>query len=255
MHTLEKRRAKRIEKSKADKDLLALERQYNELWRQKREMPSIPLPEPIQDGWKRHLVLRSDIANRGDSNIFRDILRKITKTQYSKDGKFTYRNHNLKRDIEYGKQFRPLGVGEFKNIFDQTRPKWMTQTQWTDQHKKWFNKEPQTKYWIKEGGWTRSFTGHWFGAPDYYFEWEVEPHYLTHYRELDGEVESTLTKLNDVLWDNWKNNGRLKKLHGHRGYRHDDWNHSAAGEAAKEAFAFYMKEIRNPEYADDYHIK
>lgn len=254
MQTLEKRRAVRQEKTQSDKELLALERQYYSLWKQKNAAPSILLPKPIQDGFKRHLVLRSDIANRGDSDIFRDILRKVSETQYSKDGSFTYYDYKLKKKVEMEKCFRPLGVGEFAQLFEP-RLRFMRQTQWTEQHKKWFNKEPKTKWWFKGNGWTKSFTGHWFSAPDYYFEWLVEPHYLTHYKELDSDLESKLAKINATLWDNWKNRGRLTKLHGQRGYRHDSWHRSPAGKASKEAFDFYMKELRNPEYADDYHIK
>lgn len=253
MRILEKRRAKRVEINKADKKLLALERELDELNRLNWSRPSIPLPKPIQHGWKRHLVLRSDIAQRQDAHILRDIIKQITGTQYSFDGRFMTRTTWDGPEVEMGKYFKPLGVGEFKNMFLSGYTG--SGVYWTERHAKWFNKEPVTKWWIKEGGWTRSFTGHWFNAPDYWFEWYVEPHFHTHYHEPDPELESKIKKLRQKLWENWKNTARLHKLHGWKGWKRDDWYDHPHDKIADQIMEFYMREFRDPQYAEDYHVK
>ena len=108
---------------------------------------------------------------------------------------------------------------------------------------------------LANNGWAASFDGFWFNVPDWYFEWEVSDWYHTHYIPIDSELESRMSAVDDELWNNWKNRGRLTKLHGWHGRYHDDWYNSAQGTAAEEAWQFRMREIHDPEYKEDYNLK
>ena len=240
MKVIQKRRAIRQKKTDNDKQLLAIERELSRLCRIRASAPSILLPKPIQDGYKRHLVLRSDVANRTDAPILKEILKRISVVQYSKTEKFEKWDPHTKKFIPREKHLTPIGVGEFKRLTDKT---YNGGAGWNEQHLKFFNKTPTTHWWIKEGGWTRSFEGHWFTGHDYWFEWYVEPHFLTHYKEPDPELESKIDRLYKKLWDNWKNNGRLHKLHGWKGWRHSEWSRSPNAKIADDIMKEFMKEF------------
>ena len=55
------RQKRRLVKKDRDKQLIQLDKHQNLLWKQKRELPMIPLEHPYQKGWKRFFVLRKDV--------------------------------------------------------------------------------------------------------------------------------------------------------------------------------------------------
>jgi hypothetical protein len=235
MKPISKRRGQRRDKEKHDKNLLSLERELNRLYRLKWTSPMVPLPEPIRSGWKRFLVLRSDIANRSDAAVIRQILRKINVTHYSKRDDFMAWSYKLKAFVPIGKEIKPIGLGEWDNIVKNEK--------WNEQHRAFFAKGTGCQ---RSGGWFRTFEGYWF-INDYMFEYKVEPHFITELPEYNPALETKIAQLQKQLWSNWKNTGRLNKLHGYRGWRHDDWYQRTYEQIADDIMTLALKELQEHE--------
>jgi hypothetical protein len=73
-----------------DKNLLRLEREYNQLCRALRDAPVIPLAEPYQRGWSKTYVLRKDIGRRPDASVFLTVLSVINRRVWSKTRDFAH---------------------------------------------------------------------------------------------------------------------------------------------------------------------
>lgn len=239
MKPISKRRIKRVERKQRDKDLLAMEREYDKLWEAKMALPPIKLDKPIWAGYQRHLVLRDDISRSPHGEALQQLLDYYKPTQHSKDGTFREYDYKFRRWKDMDWTWRPVGVQEFED------------KGWSEKHRKYFK---YRKEWWNFGYYSRYFDGYWFNVHEWYFEWKVSDWYHTHVFPIDPDIESKIKKIRDHLWGDWKNTGRLHKLHGWKGYTRDDWYDSAAGARADEATEYVLREMKNPEYAKDYNI-
>src|SRR5438309_7971971 len=77
------RHKKRMQHEDRDKQLLALDREEDELYKQQRNLGWIELHPPVVRGWKRYFVLREDVAKAKQAAFFESILSKINTTEYS----------------------------------------------------------------------------------------------------------------------------------------------------------------------------
>ena len=234
MKIIDKRRAKRIAKNQFDKTVLALEREYKELQEAKRAIPWIKLDEPIQRGWKRFYVLRDDVNRRADANIIRDVLKRVKLTQYCDNEAFE--QYNWKAEQWYPmreEMLKPLGIGECDR-----------DPGITERHRKFLIKNSD---WFYQHGWKKIVEGYWF-KEKWMLEVKVEPHYVTHYQELDAELETKLAHIDKKLYENWKAHGRLIKLHGWHNWSWYDQDESPDRTIADALMELFISQT----YGDDY---
>jgi len=85
------RQKKRLVKKDRDKQLIQLDKRQHLLWKQKRELPMIPLEHPYQRGWKRLFVLRDNVAKSPRAEFYQGILKKINDVRYHHDRCFKVR--------------------------------------------------------------------------------------------------------------------------------------------------------------------
>jgi len=85
------RQKRRLVKKDRDKRLIQLDKHQNLLWKQKRELPMIPLAQPYQKGWKRLFVLRKDVQQSAKAAFYQGILDKINTVEYHHDKNFKSR--------------------------------------------------------------------------------------------------------------------------------------------------------------------
>lgn len=211
MKTIDNRRARRVVKEQRDKKLLSFEREHNELCKAKYELPWIKLDEPLQKGWKRFFVLRKDILNRDDAHVLKDVLRRVNNTQYCDNKEFEKYIWNKDVWVPMEHHTRPIGIGEAER--DPT---------FNERHRKFLWKGAD---WWTHHGWRKLFNGYWL-KNQWMLEQQIEPHYVTHIQEIDPEIEAKLAHIDKKLYHDWKAYGRLIKLHGWKGWRHNDWHRS-----------------------------
>ena len=85
------RQKKRLVKKDRDKQLIQLDKCQNLLWKQKSELPMIPLEHPYQKGWKRFFVLRKDVQQSPKATFYQGLLDKINTVEYHNDKSFKRR--------------------------------------------------------------------------------------------------------------------------------------------------------------------
>jgi len=112
------RQKKRLVKKDRDKQLIQLDKRQNLLWKQKRELPMIPLEHPYQKGWKRLFVLRKDVQQSAKAAFYKGILDKINTIEYNHDKCFKRRKRKRWRHHYEERQqtLRPIDEHEwFRN--------------------------------------------------------------------------------------------------------------------------------------------
>jgi len=211
MKTINKRRAIRVKKQTNDKTLLQMEREVNALYRQKYSMPLIKLAKPIHNGYVRTLVLREDIARSPAGADLERICKRLNVPMYCRRADFKAKKHGKKTFEEIPHAIPPIQERAWDKL------------NWPEHFKKYF--QFATRYYTLAGGYTHSMTGYWF-LRDWMFETKVDKHFLTHYREVDPDLESKIAELEKKVWGDEKARARLTKLHGHRGRMADEWNRS-----------------------------
>ncbi len=169
-------------KERKQKHYIALQKEFNHRSRMKWNATSVPLKKPIRYGWKKFFSLRADISNRPDASSIRLALSYINNTVYSRNADFHYRAR--KQTKVKNPSLRSLSVKEWEDLPSQCKKYFVRCTPGlcNDCHKQKIKSEPRY---------------HWRNI--YWFVYKVEPHYLTHYREVDSENESRLNKIMNQL--------------------------------------------------------
>lgn len=104
------RQKKRLLKKDRDKQLLALDLLEDNLHKQKRALPMMPLAEPYQRGWKRSFILRADVARSSQADFYLALLKKINTVEYSATKNFIRKK---RRKIKKIYEVRPQSLREF----------------------------------------------------------------------------------------------------------------------------------------------
>jgi hypothetical protein len=96
-----KRRRIRDAREHFEKQLLALRRQQDGLWKTWQQRGYVPLEPPVMKGYKRYFVLRDDVARGKQAGFYEQLLKKINTYDYShrKDFKVKKRSHGRKKMI------------------------------------------------------------------------------------------------------------------------------------------------------------
>lgn len=185
-----------------DKKIIRFCKRLYELRRAEREIPLVPLPKPIQRGFKKSFKLREDISRRNDAHIFKRILGVINTTVYCKTQDFKVKKYhsNQLTDIPHSLDY----ISEYE---------W-GKLNWPQSLKKWFilrSKHIDTKYGLSR----IPIKGYYFSHP-YFFDTKIEPHFVTHTCPVDVNIKREIAEIEAFMTNNsgWARLGHLK------GYTH-----------------------------------
>lgn len=93
------RSRERIRREDLEKQVRQKVKQQRELWKQRRDMPFVPLEKPYQKGFVRFFVVREDVLRSKDAVFFQELLLKINTFLYSENKKFQKRKRKYGRKV------------------------------------------------------------------------------------------------------------------------------------------------------------
>ena len=177
------RQRKRMARKGFEKKLRALGREENRLYTSKGELGWIDINPPVQRGWKRHFVLRDDIARSKDSVFFQGILDKINTTDYSnrKDFKIKHRDKGKKVYALKPQRLRNLKEVNFKKV------------SFTEKELNFFEEQDVLDWTGKKFYKALVFVQAW------HFVLRIKPNIITKTRVRDEAIESRLAEINNHL--------------------------------------------------------
>lgn len=201
-----KRQRKRASIEAKDKNLIRLYKQDKELRKQKQELPMIDLSPPIQKGYKRFFVVREDVKRSKMGSFYENLLQKINTSQYNETKIFKKKTKKFGRKIHvereqtlkvfYPNDFVKLKLNERQiecfelRLVQEVRGKTI------------YAKEV---YVFKE---------------PWRFVLRIRPNMIEKVKLFDAELEQKMAEVDAIIYDNYKNHGRLKKLRGWGGYNY-----------------------------------
>lgn len=168
------RRTKRTSYEDFDKLLIQKQRRLNEIHKAERELPLVPLPVPIQRGWRKGFVIRDDVLRRSDAHELRRILPQVQCFIYSNRADFKAKKYHSKQEENIPHEIAMVPEKSWDKL------------QWPEYFKtKWFS----FRTVIKAGafGTTYLVKGWHFRYP-WMFVPEVQAHYATHSKNVDPNL-------------------------------------------------------------------
>lgn len=186
------------------KEVIRLKKKYDLLWKAKRSLPLIPLDKPVRAGWERNFIVREDVRKGPHGKFLEQLLTKLNNTEICKDKSFVAYNWKTGKIEPIEQDLKILEEKSYEAL--------------TLQEKNQFNKEFRIfKFWY-----TTEKRPVWVIKQPWRFVFKMKPHFLTHTRAIDGDIESEMEKLSDKLWGG----DRMAYKYGNHGYNSDekDWN-------------------------------
>lgn len=180
------RHKKRAQYEDFDKQLLALRREENILYKQQRNLGWIELHPPVIRGWKRYFVLRDNVAKSKQAAFFESILSKINTTQYShrKDFKVKKRKGGKKVDVAKAQHLLQPEALSFSRM------------KFTEAEKQYFEERTVQDNWTSKPYKVFAFT-----EPGC-FVLRVRPNIITKTRARDEVIESRVQQIRNYLFNN-----------------------------------------------------
>lgn len=191
------RRKKRLVKKDFDRKLRALYKKERLLYKQKLNLPLVPLKEPYRKGWVRFFVVREDVARSKYGDFYQTLLDKINTFQYDHDKSFRGKKKRRKGNVYLT---RVQLLKEFY-IYE-----WESRTcKLTEQEKIYFHVTPK---WEKH----RFIQKYVFSEP-WRFILKIKANMITHTKMVDSDLEKELQYIDDYfdrrnLW------GKLYNIRG-----------------------------------------
>lgn len=176
-----------------DKEIFALVRELNRLYRVNRLAPFVPIEKPYQNGWIKKFALRDDYTRRNDADAHRRILEKINGIAFCRNRDFLDR-----KGKEYGPSLKIIGKNEWDGLG------------WPEYYKKYFT------YGVYRVNDFRMVEGYRFRR-DFCFIEVIEPHIVTHTRVLYPEIESRIQEIREIFRQNryWQRHANLRGCKKH----------------------------------------
>lgn len=224
------RRKKRDKKEDLDKQLLQIIRKRKLLWKQRLDLPMVPLENPYQKGWKRHFVLREDIQRSPNAAFYVQLLEKINTVQYHAEKSFKLKKKRKRRKA-------PLEKRQFLQEFSEWQ--WQHHSlKLTELDKAHFHLYEQ----ISKNG-KEKLLRYRFNEP-WRYVLQVKPHFITAVKMLDQALEQEIKLLGNHV-DYHHLQPRMDKLTGGC-YRYQKWrkinNRSYRNRLQKDALLSYLEE-------------
>jgi len=224
------RHKRRMQWEDRDKQLLALNKEQDELYKQQRNLGWIELHPPVVRGWKRYFVLRDDVASSKQAAFFERILSKINTTEYS------YRKDFKVKKRKWGKKVYVVK----EQYLRKPDPYYFNRMDFTEAEKQYFEERVIVDERTGRLGRIYVFTEPWR------FVLRVRPNIITKTKARDEAIESRIQEIRNyfnrnVLW------GRLAHL------TNGGWNNGY-----EEIKAWERNPLRNKPLAailDEYYVK
>lgn len=191
------RRKKRLVKKDFDKQLISIYAREQKLFKDKRDLPLVPLEIPYQQGWVRFFVLREDVLLSPQAEFFENLLLKIN----------TYNYSNTK---SFSRKVRKKGK---KTIVEQQQELYQVSSlQWNSKEFDFTEKEKTYFTYVEE--WSKVFDRmlcYYKFNESWRYVLRVRPYFVTHRKTIDVEIESELSWIDNQL-TNFNLRNRMNKL-------------------------------------------
>ena len=214
------RSRKRIAREDHEKYLRECIKHQNVLYKQRRELPLVPLEKPYQKGYVRFFVLREDVRQGKQADFFATLLEKINTYQYADTRKFQ------KKKKRRGKR---VYIARKQELYA------FSQWEWERALERGKFTQKERAYFAKIECFNRQkdrFEIHYEFTEAWRFELRVKPNMITHYRPVDIAIERELAELDKII-DDHKNWGIIThKIYGRR----NSWNQYQKRYTPKEKY-------------------
>ena len=196
------RSRKRIAREDHEKFLRECIKRQKVLFKQRRELPLVPLEKPYQKGYVRFFVLREDVRQGKQADFFATLLEKINTYQYADTRKFQ------KKKKRRGKR---VYISRKQELYT------FSQWEWERALEKGKFTQKERAYFAKIECFNRQkdrFEIHYEFTEAWRFELRVKPNMITYYRPVDIAIERELAELDKII-DDYKNWGIIhSKIYG-----------------------------------------
>ena len=196
------RSRKRIAREDHEKYLRECIKRQKVLFKQRRELPLVPLEKPYQKGYVRFFVLREDVRQGKQADFFATLLEKINTYQYADNRKFQ------KKKKRRGKR---VYIARKQELYT------FSQWEWERALERGKFTQKERAYFAKIECFNRQkdrFEIHYEFTEAWRFELRVKPNMITHYRPVDIAIERELAELDKII-DDYKNLGIIhSKIYG-----------------------------------------
>lgn len=199
-------------KEAAYKKARALQFEFNELHRKKWAMPSIPLDKPIAHGFVRSFEFFDEVKRRRDFDKIKEAFELCGQTKvYSKNKSFV--ENRKKTTVERHAYLRTIIDPRFR--FFVTEEKRLLACEQIENVKKYLSFCGDYMCSCEDHRQmigTNKFQYHYRFAKPWMLQEVTKPYFLTHYREVDTELESRLAYITRTM----ENNHYWELLYGNR---------------------------------------
>ena len=196
------RSRKHIAREDHEKFLRTCIKRQKALFKQRRELPLVPLEKPYQKGYVRFFVLREDVRQGKQADFFETLLEKINTYQYADTRKFQ------KKKKRRGKR---VYIARKQELYT------FSQWEWERALERGKFTQKERAYFAKIECFNRQkdrFEIHYEFTEAWRFELRVKPNMITHYRPVDVAIERELAELDKII-DDYKNWGIIhSKIYG-----------------------------------------
>ena len=186
------RSRKRIAREDHEKYLRECIKRQKVLFKQRRELPLVPLEKPYQKGYVRFFVLREDVRQGKQADFFATLLEKINTYQYADTRKFQ------KKKKRRGKR---VYIARKQELYA------FSQWEWERALEKGKFTQKERAYFAKIECFNRQkdrFEIYYEFTEAWRFELRVKPNMITHYRPVDIAIEQELAELDKIINDHKK---------------------------------------------------
>ena len=187
------RRKKQLVKKNFTKQLIQLFKTENILWKERNNLPFIPLEKPYQKGWERSFFLREDLAILSNADFYKSLLHKINTYQYFHNKTFKKQKRKYKKYVYHEK---PHLLREF------------SEQEWASSKLELSEKEKAL--FEKQEGWCiicKCFKVSFRFIESWRFVLKIKPNIITHKKMINEILEQELAEISDHIT---KNNLRFK---------------------------------------------
>ncbi len=214
------RSRKRIAREDHEKYLRECIKRQKALFKQRRELPLVPLEKPYQKGYVRFFVLREDVRQGKQAEFFATLLEKINTYQYADNRKFQ------KKKKRRGKRVYIARKQELCTF---------SQWEWERSIERGELTQKECSYFARIECFNHQkdrFETHYEFTEAWRFELRVKPNMITHYRPVDVAIERELAELDKII-DDYNNRGIIhSKIYGRR----NSWNQYQKRYTPKEKY-------------------
>lgn len=196
----QKKRNKYFLKEKA---LIRLKAEQNKLWEAKHNENLIELEKPIHDGYYAEYVLRDDILNRSDADVFQEALDICKSKVWCRNSNFITRDWRTRRMVKVDPVLHKINKEKYDSLSPSAK-------------KLFVETLPPKRLWgfsINDKFYACTLT--------YQVVIKVTKAYITHRRERDGvlysmidEIESNMYNITPYPWGKYRDfSGKFWRKH------------------------------------------